>query len=65
MSIAGVGAGAAIDYATQSPPVMKGEAVKDAAQVLVARKAMDVQADIARQLIASITGVGRDIDIQA
>jgi len=64
MSISAVGANAAIQYATQAPAAMKGEAVRAAAQVLVARKAMDAQGGVTQQLIESATGVGKHVNIR-
>lgn len=65
MSVSGVGSSAAANYAAQAPPAMKGEAVRAAAQVMVARKVLDTHGEIHKTLIASVTDLGRQIDIKA
>ncbi len=41
MSVGGVGSTPVMQFVTQTPAAMKGEAIREGAQVLVARKAMD------------------------
>jgi hypothetical protein len=63
MNIGGVGAGnlpVAVNASVDS-----GNPVQAAASVTVLKKAEDVQADTARKLIASATGVGQTLDVHA
>lgn len=63
MQIGSAGSQAVIDYAERAAPAMKAEATRTAAQVLVLRKTMDTEKQVALDLISSISGVGGKLDL--
>lgn len=64
--VGNVGSNSAIAYASQAPPLMKGQAVQDAAQITVMKMANDQQGKAALQLLMSaVTGKGANINVSA